>query len=210
MRLDEKIDAIEDALGRLLYGVAFLCAQFSTREEVAAVIGAERAQAWENYPAEQLRTMFRCQAVGGSTQKPTSAAKKQQALEMAKLLAQMIQFAPSVVLETTMTLFDGAFDELTLPKDWAKRVKEEAGIALQRGNSEAGTGMPNTGTDTGAEGAMPPAPGGGGMEEVAALIDQLPPQAKIALGNILARGVPVAEAVPEVLRLTSNAGETLQ
>lgn len=205
MRLDEKIDCIEDALGDVLYNIGFLCARFMSKEEVTTIIGAERAEAWQQLDPAELRRVFRCQAVGGSTQKPTSAAKKQQALEMANLLSKMIQFAPSVVLETTMTLFNDAFDELTLPKDWATRIKDEAAKSLMKGRTDgAGGGGEGPGAGGGNAGA---APGGPGMEEIAAAIDALPPQAKVALGNVLARGVPVAEAVPEVLRaVTQQSG----
>jgi hypothetical protein len=160
-----------------------------------------------------LRRVFRCQAVGGSTQKPTSAAKKQQALEMANLLSKMIQFAPSVVLETTMTLFNDAFDEMTLPKDWANRIQEEATMALQKGRTDvAGGAGDGPASDTGAgagAGAGVGSPGAQSADmpptdDIAGAIDALPPQAKIALGNALARGVPIAEAVPEVLRAVAQ------
>jgi hypothetical protein len=192
MRLDEKIDAIEDTLGAVFYGVGFLCAQFMTKEEVMMVLGAQRSDEWQNYDAQSLRAMFGCQSVGGSAQKPTSAAKKQQAIEMGKLLSQMAQFAPSVVLETTLTMFEEAFDELELPDDWAERMKQEAQASLQKGRTDNAGG-----------------PGGGGdgqpaLQQLAAMIDALPPQAKQALGTALARGVPVAEALPEVLRMVSN------
>jgi hypothetical protein len=192
MRLDEKIDAIEDALGTVFYGIGFLCAQFMSQEEVASVLGEKRSKGWQTFDAETLRKMFGCQSVGGSAQKPTSAAKKQQAIEMGKLLSQMAQFAPSVVLETTLTMFEEAFDELELPDNWADRMKQEAQAALQKGRTD------NAGR---------PGSGGGGapaLQELAAIIDSLPPQAKQALGTALARGVPVAEALPEVLRMVSN------
>jgi hypothetical protein len=194
MRLDEKIDAIEDALGMLFYGIGFLCAQFMTEPEVSAILGTDRAKGWQNYDAETLRSMFGCDAVGGSTQKPTSSAKKQQAIEMGKLLSQMAQFAPSVVLETTLTMFEEAFDELDLPDDWAERMKEEAKAALQKGRTDNAGGPPG-------EGGGNTAPA---LQQLAAMIDALPPQAKQALGTALARGVPVAEALPEVLRMVNN------
>ena len=197
MRLDEKIDAIEAALGNVFYGIGFLCARFMEREDVVSVIGEQRAGEWSTMAPTELRRIFTCQAIGGSTQKPTSAAKKQQALEMAQLLAQMIQFAPSVVLETTMTLFHDAFDELTLPKDWAARIKEEANAALQKGRTD-NAGMAQG--DAPAESASAPS---AAINQISAAIDALPPRAKLALGNVLARGVPVAEAVPEVLRAVS-------
>jgi hypothetical protein len=71
-------------------------------------------------------------------------------------------------------------------------MKQEAQAALQKGRTD------NAGR---------PGSGGGGapaLQELAAIIDSLPPQAKQALGTALARGVPVAEALPEVLRMVSN------
>ena len=42
------------------------------------------------------------------------------------------------------------------------------------------------------------------MEEVAATVDSLPPEAKVALGNALAAGAPVSEALPEVIRMLNG------
>lgn len=205
MRIDAKIDAIEDFLGEVLYMVAFLCMQFMPQEQVEQLIGKENAAEWKNNTAAELRDMFQCRVVGGSTQKPTSASKKQQALEVARILGSMAQFAPAVVLETTMTIFDEAFDEVSLPDNAFDRIKEEAAKALDRGRSTGGGGD-NTG---GAQ----PSSGGGGIEEVAAIVDQLPPQAKLALGQAIAKGVPVTEALQEIIsavRGNNNPGEPTQ
>ncbi len=186
LRLDEKIDAIEDWLGRAMYQVGFVCAQKMPKEDVEKLIGT-RADAWVNYDSGTLRTMFQCAAVGGSTQKPTSSSKKQEALEMARLLAQMTQFAPATIIETTLTLFNNAFDEMSLPDNWAERIAEESATALRRGSSDVNSG----------DAAAPQ----NDVQQIAGMIDSLPPQAKIALGNALAKGAPIAEALPEVLRI---------
>lgn len=205
MRLDEKIDAIEDAVGEVGYGISFLCAQFMPQEDVAKLIGAERAQKWMNYTAQELRDAYSCQAVGGSTQKPSSSAKKQQALETGKILSSMTQFAPSTIIETTLSLFDEAFDELSLPPNWTDRVREEAQTAMRRGSSD----VSGSGGDGAAGGSSEGA--GVGLEQIAAAVDMLPPEAKVALGQAIAKGVPVAEALPEVLRLVeTNTGNAQQ
>lgn len=189
MRIDAKIDRIEDFLGKLFYITGFLCAQYMTQEEVASYIGEERAAVWKNYSASELRNMFRCRVVGGSTQKPTTSAKKQQSLELARILSNLAQFAPTVVLETTLTLFDEAFDEVQLPNDAFKRIAEEAAVAMQRGKSTGGAG----------------GDGGPSLDDVAQAVDQLPPQAKLALGEAIAKGVPVTEALQEVLSAMRNS-----
>ena len=213
LRLDEKIDAIEDALGTVLFNIGYLCAQFMEAETVSALIGAKRAADWQPRTPAELRDMFQCQAVGGSTQKPTSAGKKQQALEMSEILGKLAQFAPSVVIETILTVLEDAFDELNLPADAFERMKEEVVVAMQRGNSTQGAGSTESpdGAASGPMAATPgAAPGGTQLEELAAMIDALPAEAKVALGKILAQGVPVAEALPEVLSMVQQGNTTAE
>jgi hypothetical protein len=179
MRLDEKIDAIEDFFGKVFYDLAFLVGQFMTPNEVEAVLGAEAAARWRQYPPSELRRILRCRVVGGSTQKPTSAAKKEQALQLADILSKFVEMAPSVVIEVIMDLFDEAFDEVHLPRDAFERIKEEARMALQRGNNEP-------------------------TQDLSKQIDSLPPEARQALGLALARGASFAEALPMIM----NANKT--
>jgi hypothetical protein len=90
-------------------------------------------------------------------------------------------------------------------------MKEEVVVAMQRGNSTQGAGGGGEGATAPTSPTGAPSPqGGGGMalEELAAMIDALPPQAKVALGEILAKGVPVAEALPEVLSMVQQGNTT--
>jgi hypothetical protein len=79
---------------------------------------------------------------------------------------------------------------------------EESKAVLQRGNSVQGGqggGAAPSAPDVGAP------PGGAvNLAEIAAIIDGLPPAAKTALGNAIAQGVPIAEAVPEIVDMLSN------
>jgi hypothetical protein len=181
MRLDEKIDAIEDFFGKVFYDLAFLVGQFMTPNDVENVLGADKAAKWRQYPPSELRRILRCRVVGGSTQKPTSEAKKQQALQLADILSKFVEMAPSVVIGVIMDLFDEAFDELHLPPDAFQRIKEEATMALQRGNN-----APPSGTTT--------------STDVAAQIDALPEEARQALGLALSRGASLREALPMILQ----------
>lgn len=205
MRIDEKIDAIEDAIGRVMYGIAFLCAQFMPVEAVTTLIGQQRAEGWRNYSAQELRTLYTCQVVGGSTQKPTSQAKKTQALDIANLMAKLIEYAPSVTIESILRLLDNTFDELELPKDAFERMMQEVSIAMQRGISTQG----GESQDASSQDASASAPNGA-IEQIASVVDQLPPQVKVALGQILAQGVPVSEALPEVLGAMQQSSGQLQ
>jgi hypothetical protein len=183
MRLDAKIDAIEDFAGRVFYDIAFMLGQFMTPNEVENVLGATAAMKWVQYDPIMLRRILRCRVVGGSTQKPTNEAKKQQALQLADILAKFVQMAPTVVTSVIMELLNEAFDEIHLPDDAFTRIQEEAQISLQRGNNASG--------GTGA---------GNPAQQVLQEIDALPEEARRALGLALSRGASISDALPMILQ----------
>jgi hypothetical protein len=202
MRLDEKIDEIETFIGRVLYGIGFICAQFMRSEDVAALIGSTYAADWQQKSAVDLRNLFVCQVVGGSTQKPTTQAKQQLALQLAELLSKFAQFAPQTVLTTTLQMLADAYSEMPLPAGTFERIAQEVQLAMERGNSVQGAGG----------GGQNPDGGGGGdpLAELAATVDGLPPDAKRALGEAIARGVPVEEALTAVVQATQQASQPQQ
>ena len=79
MRVDEKADQIEDWIGQIYWGVAQLCLMNMPAETVTNLIG-EQAEGWENLSVEEV-SQLSMQVIGGSTKKPTSQAKKEEALE---------------------------------------------------------------------------------------------------------------------------------
>jgi hypothetical protein len=211
-RLDERIDSIEDAIGWTLYNVAYMCAQFMSIDQVVMLVGEERAKAWSNYGADELRHMFTCEVVGGSTQKPTRDAKRQQALQMVDLLSKSLQFAPSTTMKIILTVLDDAFNDLSLPPNTFDDIAKEAAVAMQRGNSTPGGGAAQSGSMT-PQSMSPSAqpdgvasPSGENIAELVKSIDALPPEAKLALGQILSKGVSIAEALPEVLQAAQQSG----
>ena len=74
MRVDEKSDQIEDWIGAIYWGIAQLCLLNMTKEQVMALIGEEVGE-WENMSPEEISSLSQ-QVIGGTTKKPTSAAKK--------------------------------------------------------------------------------------------------------------------------------------
>src|SRR5262249_22105625 len=73
IRVDEKIDMIEDWIGMIAWQVLQMLVQNWTQEDVATIIGAELAANWRQIPDPSvLRTTLNLRIVGGSTDKPTS------------------------------------------------------------------------------------------------------------------------------------------
>jgi hypothetical protein len=212
MRLDARISRIEDVLGKVMFGVAFLCAQFMTAQEVTNIIGQEGAAQWQNYDAAELRDLFSAQAVGGSTQKPTSQQRKQQAMELAEIFARFVQIAPLTAIQTTLQVLNSAFDEINLPPNLFEGLAAEVEAAMQRGNStqgggDGGSGDQSASTEGGNGGSASSDDAEAMMAQVAEMIDSLPPEAKMALGQAMAQGAPVSEALPEVLAMVQGGEE---
>ena len=203
-RLDEKIDAMEDCIGSVLWAVLQLCLQFMSQEEVAEVIGDRDASLWANLSPEEIRKNFSVRVVGGSSQKPTSKAKKQEAMQMGQILGQYANAGNGAALLLVLKVFERAFDELVITtEDW-QFMQQAIATSLQNSNPQ---GQPTDGAAP-SDPATAPAPDGGGapgLDQLAALIDQLPPEAKDALGTALSRGVPLAEALPRILELAQAA-----
>jgi hypothetical protein len=204
-RLDEKIDAVEDLIGAVSWGIMQLCLQFMAKEEVGALIGEDDGAKWQNFTPPEIRTRFSVQVVGGSSQKPTSKVKKQEAIQMAQTLGQYAQAGQGVVILMMLKVMERAFDELTITEEDWRFMQTAIMQSIQNSNPQGqGPGGGQPGQDqqappTGSPDAL--------LQQVASVVDQLPPQAKEALGRAMAQGVPVAEAFPRIMEMAQGMAE---
>lgn len=193
-RTDEKIDAVEDFIGQIAWALAQMALQFMSREQVAALIGDSAAAAWRNMTAEEIEGTIQMTVVGGSTQKQTSEAKKQQALQMGQVLGQFVNAAPQPVIMVLLQTLRGAFNDVIPDEQW--QVVMDAVM-------QGGAGAPATGATEGGDGETPteggPAPEGDPIAALEQVVDAMPPEAKQALGMAMARGVPVREALERIM-----------
>lgn len=170
LRIDEKIDCVEDFLGDICAGIAELCAYNMTQQDVVDLVGAQTAQDWRNLaPGEFDRTVV-VKVAAGSTQKPTSQIKKQEAIQVGQVLGQFAQAAPQTVMKALLMVFERAFDEVVFSdEDWQMLRSE------MMSKEE-------------------------GAQQVEQLVDGMPPEAKQALGQLIAQGMPVKQAVMTVIQ----------
>lgn len=212
-RADEKMDAIEEAIGGIGWLVLQLCLQFMDQETVAKLIGAKEAEGWENIEdPEEIHGRLVVQCVGGSTLKPTSRAKKEQALQLAQVIGQFSKATP-VAIVVALTMLQRAFDELVITdQDW-EMIK---GSIIQQLQGGGPSGHDPEGDDAPDAGNRPQPSAqqqqGGGesesevpeglaqiMEEVSKFFDQLPEEVRKQLGILIARGLPIREAAARVI-----------
>lgn len=190
IRVDEKIDAIEDWIGMIAWKVLQLVAKEWSKEDVAAIIGEDAAQPWVQVsnPSE-LRTKLYVRVIGGSTDKPTSRNKKKAALEIGQVLGQFANAIPAAGI-VALKVFARAFadDIVITDEDWQMIFK-----SMEQQQQKAGAGPGGEQPQPGEEGVSP--------EQEQQLKDQisaLPPEAQKAVVIAIQKGVPPSEALQQV------------
>lgn len=164
-----KQDVLEDVMSDVAQSLAELCVQFMGPEEVAGIVGLYSAINWQNMDVPTFNSHYSMEVVAGSTEKPNSAFKKKEAVQIGQMLGQFSSAAPLTALKIMLKVLQNAFTEVVIkPEDWAN-LEREAEASMQQGIS------------TPQEGVAAPAAGGGGAGGAASLEQAamaLPPQAK--------------------------------
>jgi len=187
MRVDEKTDAIEDWIGQIYWGIAQLCIMKMDKQTVVDLIGEEESAEWKTMQANEIRSMSH-RVVGGSTQKPTSAAKKEEALEFGQVLGQFVNAAPGPVLKMMFQVMEKAFDEVTMREEDFEEL--QAAIDQQSGGGDQSSqGQQASGPDVSS--ASP--------EQLKKILAQLPPEAKKIVTDAIASGVPAEQALKSAI-----------
>jgi hypothetical protein len=168
--------------------------------------------------------------VAGSMEKPNSAFKKKEALEVGQVLGQFAQAAPGAVLRVLLRLYSQAFTDVIIkPEDWAA-LDQEIAANLQRGVSTAaapqgGTGPGQTGMSSQPQsgmqqGAALPQQGSAVQQDQQAQIQilelakQLPPGIQNQIVQMSESGVPAQEIMSfiqqQVTQLMGSASQQPQ
>lgn len=210
MRMDMRLDAVEDALGDIGWKLAQLCLRFMDAATVMQLTGLDVSQFWA--PLNNLTDYARMSVtvIGGSTQKLTTQQKKQEAVQVGQVMAQYVRAAPASALKVSLDMLSKAFDDFMITKeDWDSIAAEVATMAQsQQGGAPGQQAPPGGASGPASPGAMSgPPPGapqaGGGMQVAAAVVQalqQLPPPVLQAIGNALAQGVPPAQIFQQMLQ----------
>jgi hypothetical protein len=217
MRMDMRLDAIEDALGNIGWHLAQLCMRFMEPDTVMQLTGLDVSAFWQ--PLDNLKDYAKMSVsvIGGSTQKLTTQQKKQEAVQVGQVMAQYVKAAPASALKVSLDMLSKAFDDFMISKeDWDSIEQEVQMMAQsQQGGApgQAPPGAPPGAAPGGPPPGMPPgaaagqAPGGG--MQVAAMVvqalQQLPPPVLQAIGGALAQGVPPAQIFQQMLQAQAGA-----
>lgn len=198
MRIDEKIDTMEDFIGGIYLDCVMLCAKFMSREMVSMIVGEEMSRGWANIEPRDFLMKFSMTTVGGSTTKPTSDNKKKEAVQVVQGLGQFASATPQALV-FALRVIENAFENFHMsPEDW-KVLRESVEKRMSGGRGDAPAAPP---------GGVPsqPAPTGGGAPpgvDLEAVMARLPPEVQEMVQQMVAQGVPPEEA----LRQLANGGQ---
>lgn len=193
IRTDEKIDALEEWIGDHAWKLLQIAATKMTMQDVAELIGPQAAAGWKQVDSpEELRKGLNLRVVGGSTDKPTSKAKKQGAIQLTQALGQFAGGIPAIAM-ISLKMIERAFaDEVTITEaEWNMLDQSMSDTA-----NAAGAG-PGGGGGGGGEGEQ-----GGQVdpEELKKVISELPPEAKQKLEELVQHGMKPTEALKTVMQ----------
>lgn len=179
MRLSvgSKVDAIEDTIADLALAVAELSVQNLSNEDVADLVGAAHAEAWQQMDLATFNASYTVEVVAGSMEKPNSTFKKKEAVEVTQALGQFAQAAPGTTLKLMLKVISKAFTEVVVKdEDWAALDAEITA------NLQAAQAGPTSGSN------LPAAGGGGGSGAP-------PPQAQLPANNMQAQAANLPDRV---------------
>ncbi len=181
IQVEDKTDLIEDWIGRIGFGILQLCLKNMSSESVAGLIGDDAGKVWEQIKnsGSTNTQLYSLQVVGGSTTKPTSKAKKQEAIKLGQTLGQFAKATPKVV-EVMLRVYEKAFDEVTLTQEDITEIAQSLQQPPQQG---------------GQPGQQPPQGGAGGGES---------PEIEAAVAEAVKQGVPPAQAKQLILEQVQN------
>lgn len=176
VRLDEKRDAVEDFVGDAVWAIVFMCLQFMPMEEIIKISGANPQESplsqLPKMDSAQIRDSFTCRCIGGSTQKPTSAAKKAEALQVGQILGQFggLPYAGVLAIKNLSKAFDG----MTVTREDWMMLLQTMMMAANQGNNNPDAGQESQQEDTGE----------GGEQQEADMIKEIQARAKAQGGTV--------------------------
>lgn len=198
MRTDEKSDQIEDWIGQVYWGIAQLCLQNFTSEDVRQFLG-EAANEWQQMSAQEIKMQMSCEVVGGSTKKPTSQVKKQEAIEVGQVLGQFANVTPMSIV-VALKLMEAAFDEINIKEEDWTMIMQSVQSSMQQPPA-GGQGQPSPQ-------GQPNPQQGGSQQNIEAILAQMPPEMKKKAAEAIQSGEPPQQVLQDAQRMLQQVQQT--
>lgn len=152
---NELTDAVEDAMADVVGAMLEIIVSKYTKEQVTAMVGDKLAAPFVHMEVEEFNRTYLAEIASGSTEKPTSENKKQEALQLSQSIGQVGSAAPATTLRVLFRLFKQSFSIFSFNKEDEDMLNAEAQANLQKGVStpQQGGGQPASPPAQPAQGA---------------------------------------------------------
>jgi hypothetical protein len=202
LRIGEKIDALEDMLADLGRAIAELCVSNYDKNDVAKILSQRDSQSWMEMTVQEFNQTLTATIVAGSTEKPTSAAKQQQALQTGQVLGQFAKSSPMISV-VVMRMLERAFDNVIINHDdWEQLIK-----SLSPQGEQAGGQPPST---PGASQGSDPTQDPGLQGALVVLLKLLPPKVQQMIQESIQKGASPMQAIQAVGQHIGSQGAQQQ
>lgn len=200
MRMDMRLDAIEDFIADIGWMIAQLCLRFMDPQTVKQITNIDVTEFWAPIDPLTDLSMLAVSCIGGSSQKQNKQVRKQEAIEIGQILAQFVKAAPGAVTKITLDMFSEIFDDINITEEDWETIKIEA----QQMIDAAHGGAPGQGGEQAAPTDGPPQQTGGANPQQLAImvteaLSSLPPNILKAIGSALAQGIPPKQILQELV-----------
>lgn len=132
---NELTDAVEDALQDLVWSMCEVVVSKYSKEQVIALIGQKLGDKFQSMTIEEFNQRFSLMIASGSTEKPSSANKKREAMEIAQAVGQVGQATPMTSLRIMFRMFKDSFSSFMFTKDDEEMLTKEAEASMSKGVS---------------------------------------------------------------------------
>ncbi len=130
-RLEGLTAKIEAVVEDLLWAIAEVCVSKMSKLQVQELLSEKQAQHFANISVKDFNTRHQIVVAAGSTEKPTSLSKKQEAIQIIQMLGQFGTAAPRTVLSLVTRLLRSAFSKSLVTDKDIELMKQEGEAGLQ-------------------------------------------------------------------------------
>lgn len=210
LRLSNRTDSIEECVASLAWSMAEILVDRGDEEYIRGLVGDAEMEKWAvGVGIVELNSNYSVHVAAGSSEKPTSKFKKEEAVQVAQSIGQFAKAAPGATLKVVLKLLKNAFPELSInDEDW-NAITQEIEAQLQRGVSTQGAAQgPTSGQPAPQDPMTGGAPGGApvGGSQLEQLLMQLPPEIQQQVVQQVQAGVPAEEVLRPILEQLNGAG----
>ena len=134
-RIEGLTDRIEDNVESVFWSIAELVVSKFDDKAIAKLLNLDDAAKFKPMSVEDFNSRYNLVVASGSTEKPTSMAKKKEASQIIQMLGQFGTAAPRTVLSVVAKLLRAAFSRSLVTDKDLEMLEKEGAANMQKGIS---------------------------------------------------------------------------